>query len=257
MEVKAYKTISGYLFKKFPLGQTKENYDLLYSYYETIYLFNESKQLTNCFNYYETTEEGRQYMSNQGCERYLVYTSYMYDVSGETPTKDLSIIKDALEESDYLYLERPSFSYGYVENTEDIFEMSDSDFSNEIKCDYLKSDYSASNNFFYIEYGIEVPYIVDENTKYNAILTSFTFEIKGRLNGRYFAKSFIFKLTTEDYYHLQGNTKDETGVYYLPDKDVNPDMKYSFMLDTALQIKDDDVILRDDEFLSLKIYIMN
>ena len=246
-EIKAYKTISGYLLKPVPLGELKENYDVLYSYYETVYIFNESKQLTNYFDYYEITEIGKQDIRYNGCDKQLNYEIYKYDESGERPIKDLWFVKDALEEADYLYLEHPSFKLGQVENKEDIANMSDSDFATEVKCDYFESYFAADSNHFGIVCELEIPYVNDDNKKYNAVLNSFTFKIIGTLNGQSFARTISFRLFDDEQCRdLSGKTKNGTGVTCLLDEDIKSDTKQVFYLQCIMGKEDNEIILSDD-----------
>ncbi len=250
----AYKISNGYMLKWVPRGNFIEYYDRIFNYYEIVYIFNESKLLTEGFEYVEPTEEGKQ-TTMYNCDNYLSYQMYRYSDTGETPTKDLLFIKEELKTADYLYLERPSFTFGRIDSYEDLNNMSDNDFIIGVNCSYLKSEYNS--NALRITYGIEIPFIDTDKTKYNAILANFTIEIKGRLNGKYFSKWFIFKITEEDYglYGTTELTKDGTGIVYIPDENVQPNTKYVYYLSTALEIKDNDLILQNDMYLGGRIDI--
>ena len=255
-EMKAYKTSTGYLCKFTPVGDYAEFYTSQYNYYEIVYIFNESKQLTEYFNYLEPKDNHNFYIYN--CDSCLIYQMFRYSDTGETPTKDLSFIKDKLKTSDYLYLERPSFTFGRVEEGVSVVnDMNDNDFIIGVESDSSLSDY-IEGSLLDIRYEVEIPFVDTDKTKYNAILASFSFEIKGRLNGKYFSKWFIFKITEESYriYGTTELTKDGTGVIYLPEENFQSNKKYIYKLSTALEIKDNDLILQNDMFLSGRIDII-
>ena len=257
MVYEAYKTSTGYLLKYVPRNYQIDMYERLYNYYEVIYLFNKSKQLTEGFGYFEPTEEGKQ-NPDLNYDRHLSYQMYRYSDTGETPTKDLSFIKDELKTADYLYLERPSFTFGRVDSYEDLYNMTDNDFIIGVECSFFSSSYYSNSETLNIYYQVEIPFVDMDDTKYNAILASFSFEIKGKLNGKYFSKWFVFKFTEEDraFYGTTDLNKDGTAVVYIPDENLQPNKKFVYTVGTTLEIKDNDLVLNNDMYLGGRIDII-
>ena len=253
-KIVAYKTETGYLLRCYYIGQSIEKNEDLYSFYETLYVFDELKLLTNYFNYFELTESGKKYLSCS-YDRQLSYENYKYDESGETPTKDLSFIKDFLNNCDcnYFYLGHPLFALGQVENEKDIDNMSEGDFTTEVECSYFKSDFSILPSHFYIDYEIEMPYIDSDNKNYNAILGKFNIDINGRMSGSDFSKSITFNIKKGQSNYYFGDTKEGTAVICLLDKYISTSTKYVYHIRINFQltnIRRDEFVLSDDYSIS-------
>ena len=246
---KGYEARNVYIFTYFSSVEEQEYINEEYSYREISFFFNKKFQLVKYIEYYEFTEFGRT-MTNfyGGAETALVYSLYDYDSSGTRPTKDLSLVEEALERDDYLYIKHPSVRMAQISDCDTINTLTDLDFATDVWVDNYYS-YSYFISTFQARFDVKIPYVDSRNNEFNAILGIFNFTFKGRLNGKRFEKEYWVRLSEkEDSYGIEYQNQEETGVIAVPYETLHSserDCYYSFNIDFT--ISEDDIIFIENQ----------